>query len=230
MLEILELEEEQKLIEGYINCFYEKGEEKLKPITDGVINVEKYLNSKYRICWVLKEPYDNIGGGWSLTERMNDDSLCKHDVIGSPSWEPLALVTYSLLNGFLPYTELLRRDISEMALSFQNIAYINIGKISADTKSYEYDIANKYKFWKPILHWQLKQYDPQIIIFGYTFQHFQKDLGILDNEVINNNLVGYTIKNKKIYLRAYHPAARVNKENYIQDIINVVKNNIKSIL
>jgi len=27
-------------------------------ILDGIIDIEKYYNAKYRIMWILKEPYD----------------------------------------------------------------------------------------------------------------------------------------------------------------------------
>ena len=226
---IFELEKEQQLIEEYIDRFYEKGDGRLKPIRDGIINAEKYLSSHYKICWILKEPYDDAGGGGSFSE-MNQDDICKYRVIGSPSWEPLVLVTYSLLNGLLSYDDVLKNDLSEIALSFQQIAYMNIGKISAGTSSG--NMVKEYEFWKPILHWQLKKYEPQIIIFGNTFQHFQKDLYITDDEVKEGDSVVYAIKNGKIYIHAYHPAyvpMGIAKNIYVQGIIDVVKNNINNI-
>jgi hypothetical protein len=228
LLEPWELEHEQKLIEGYINRFYEKDETTYKPITDGVIDSEKYLKSKYRICWVLKEPYDDVGGGWSLTEKLKQNDVLQQWVKGSATWEPLVMITYSLLNGFIPY-EILKHDISELAPSFQQIAYMNVGKISADTKSG--NMAKEYEYWKPLLHWQLKQYAPQIIIFGNTFGHFQKDLNIRDEEFKGRASEPYIIKDGTLYINAYHPAQRtISKEAYVQGIIDVVKDNENEIV
>jgi len=64
--------EEELIINEYVHKFY-KSTKKSEPITDGIVNIEKYSKSKYRICWVLKEPYDEgdgTGGGWSLTDAL----------------------------------------------------------------------------------------------------------------------------------------------------------------
>jgi hypothetical protein len=229
----IELEKEQKLIEVYINQFYERNNENLKPITDGVIDAEKYLKSKFRICWVLKEPYDDIGGGWSLTQDMlNQEQLYNKYIRGSKSWEPVVYVTYSLFNNFISYSDMSYiSDQPEMAQCFNNIAYINMCKMPANTRS-NYDLSDKYEFWKPILHWQLKQYDPQIIIFGGTFPYFKKDLGITDDEIKNVSRINfnYAIKNNKMFLDVYHPAqTTITRDIYVQGIIDIVKENINKI-
>jgi hypothetical protein len=112
-----------------------------------------------------------------------------------------------------------------MARCLSEIAIINFNKMPAATESNNADIAKKYEYWKPILHWQLKQYDPQIIIFGNTFQHFKEDLRIKDSDKRNyGNSVDYYVRDNKIYLYAYHPSQwTISKEKYVQDIIDVVK-------
>ena len=56
----------------------------LEPIYDGVSDVEGYLESKPKIMWILKEPYDDKapdgspqGGGWYLTEHFKKDDVWK---------------------------------------------------------------------------------------------------------------------------------------------------------
>jgi hypothetical protein len=57
------LNSEQKLIEEYIERFgSDKVTSKKGLLADGIVNAEKYLNRKYRILWVLKEPFDEDGG------------------------------------------------------------------------------------------------------------------------------------------------------------------------
>jgi hypothetical protein len=227
------LTKEQELIEGYINNFV--AAETAKPITDGVVDVEKYLNSKPRICWVLKEAYCESGkggGGWSLTgELLSGEHVYDEFIRGSPSrqtWEPVVYTTYALLHDFVAYGDMTRiSDAPEMAQCLNNIALVNVGKMPGDTRSNDADIAAKYEFWKPILHWQLKQYDPQIVIFGNTFQYFQRDLGISDDERKQTGRETIcVVKNKKIYVWAYHPAQTIiTRDDYVQQIINGVKEN-----
>ena len=89
------------------------------------------------------------------------------------------------------------RDEPEMAQCLNEIVLVNVNKMPANHRSNDTDIALKYEYWKPILFWRLKQYDPQIIIFGNTFQHFKDDLGIADTEI--RHIV-------KIVQKRYHSA------------------------
>ncbi|MCI1785595.1 MAG: hypothetical protein LKI59_05600 [Bacteroidales bacterium] len=46
----------------------DSNEPDVKPIIDGIINIDEFLSSKFKIMWILKEPnglQDNKGGGWS---------------------------------------------------------------------------------------------------------------------------------------------------------------------
>ena len=226
------LEKEQNLIDEYIYRFCDKITKSAEPILDGVVNVEKYLKGKYRICWVLKEPYDEDngkGGGWSLARILSQKELYPKIVGSSPTWQPIIYVTYSILHDFLPYSSMnWIKDEPEMAQCLNEIALINVNKMPANHRSNDTDIALKYEYWKPILFWQLKQYDPQIIIFGNTFQHFKDDLGIAATEIRHKDCVDYIVKNKKIYVHAYHPAqTQINREQYVQGIIDVIKKNIE---
>jgi hypothetical protein len=98
------------------------------------------------------------------------------------------------------------------------------------------DIARKYEHFKPVLLRQLKQYDPQIIIFGNTFHHFQNDLGIKNEELANyyedKKKPRYIVKNGKLYVDAYHPAVRsstMTEADYAQSIIDIVEMNKRNI-
>jgi hypothetical protein len=230
------LEKEQDLINGYIYRFCcDKITKSAEPIYDGIVNIEKYIKSKYKICWILKEPYDEDngkGGGWSLTNDILNQKALYPEIIGnSPTWQPMVYVTYSLLHGFISWKDMdWIRDEPEMAQCLNEIALINVNKMPASHRSDDSDIATKYEYWKPILHWQLKQYDPQILIFGNTFEHFKDDLKIKDNELESKYNVVYVVRDKKIYAHAYHPAqTRISRGEYVQGIINVIKLNIDKI-
>jgi hypothetical protein len=87
------------------------------------------------------------------------------------------------------------RDDLKMAQSLNEPALINVNKMPANSHSNDNDIAEQYEHWKPILFWQLRQYDPHIIIFENTFKYFQEDLGIKNREKRHEGHVDYVAKN-----------------------------------
>src|ERR1035438_8255382 len=115
-------------------------DEDLQPFTDGIINPKKYLESKYKILWILKEPYDGIdddgiprSGGGTLAKDLNKDKFYK-DMIKDKrgyykTYAPMIYVSYSLLNGFMKYDNMddIENNIS-MTEIFKSTALINVKK------------------------------------------------------------------------------------------------------
>jgi hypothetical protein len=231
-MDLNELKYEQDKIEEYVDRFYDKNDIHSEPILDGIVNEEKYLQSKYKIAWVLKEPYDEddgTGGGWSLTKDiLNQEELYPKVVGRSPTWQPMVYVTYSLLNNFLKYKDMeYIRDMPEMAQCLNQIALVNINKMPGFHRSNDDDIYEKYQNWKHILHWQLKIYNPQIVIFGNTFQFFSKDIGITDTEMKHGDCLDWILKDNKLFISAYHPAqTQISRDRYVQGIVDIVQKNM----
>jgi len=229
-MDIERIKKEENLIAERVNELADEFKRRSNPVIDGIIDVEKYVNSKYRICWILKETHDggkDIGGGWSWQEKFDKDDFYTGY---SPTWDPMIYITYAILND-VPYADMkyIKED-PKMAHIFRHIAYINVNKMLGLTKSSDIDIQSKYDFWKNLLHRQIEVYDPQVIIFGSTFNYFKSYLGIEESEIQKGGSVNYVVKNGKIYLRAYHPAQKTIKAHiYAEDIINAVKTNAEKI-
>jgi hypothetical protein len=231
------LQKEEELIAEDIDMLCEDMiSDKAKPVYDGIVNVDKYVNGgKYRICWVLKELYANDGGDWYLADHISDETLWREAVNTTGRREIYA--TYGILNNFIKYSEMdYISDDPEMHRCLSHVAVININKMPAGHTSNDTDIARKYEHFKPVLLRQLKQYDSQIIIFGGTFQHFQNDLGIKNQELTNyyndKKKPRYIVKNGKLYVDAYHPAVRpvtMTDADYVQSIIDIVEMNKENI-
>ena len=230
--EYLQKEEEQIAEDIYIFCQEMLSDEK-QPIYDGVINVEKYVNNEtYRICWVLKETYDKKDGDWYLSDFLGNKERWR-EYTKQPTWKRVIFTTYGIINDFTEYSDM--DDIKgdpEMVQCLNYISVINVNKMPAKSESKDVDIAQKYIHFKPLLYRQLEKYDPQIIIFGNTFQHFQNDLGINDEELSNyykdKEKPRYVVKNGKLYIDTYHPAVRPTtmiEDDYVQSIIDIVKIN-----
>ena len=229
-MNIIDLEKEQEFIENYIYRYSnERINKNREPITDGIINIKKYCKNKLKICWILKEAYDNEykkgnGGGWSLVHDflINDNYI---NVIKHPTWQGIIYTTYCILMNRSYYDVDYIRDNIEMANVIENIAVININKMPAKQiqSSPENIVKKEYEYWRPLLHWQLKQYKPNILIFGNTFQHFQKDLYIKNNIIKKNGDTKYVIKNDILYIKAKHPSNRSSRDKYVNEINDIVK-------
>jgi hypothetical protein len=213
-------------------------------ITDGVTDPGAYLGSSPLICWVLKEAYepgseDGDSGGWSMTSDVFAKPKEYPNLVRSKTFKTVIYVTYSLQNGFAGYTktdEWFAANNPEAATCLKSIALVNINKMPAASSSNDADLAQKYKFWRPILFWQLRQYQPRIVIFGNTLKHFQADLGIKDEELTQgkdaSEDITYIVKDNVLYVHAYHPSCvpfKISLEKYVQGITNVVKLNLEKI-
>lgn len=206
----------------------------IDPITDGVYDASKYLNSRRHVMWVMKEPYDEIvngepvGGGWNLAR----DCFAKCDAWSNHSWQPIIYSMYGLEHGRLWNQMDWIRDDKSMADILQEIAYINVSKMPNKTVSDDGYIGKCYQFWKPILFEQIGIYDPDVIIFGNTFMHFKTDMlpGLTSAGDVSfgNVKAGDAYKwNGKLLLDVYHPNNRiVSREVYVNSIIETITNHL----
>lgn len=205
----------------------------LSVVTDGIIDIEKYLNAKYKILWILKEPYDDFdeygvpfGGGWGLDEVINPKQTIQEFVGGKPTFKTMIYTSWGILHDFCLWESM--NDVEDdptMLNALKSIAIINIKKIPGYSKSDYTTIKRYYQQHKLILKKQIESYDPDIIIGGNTLGFFLEDLELKGKmQGIDNDYFGYTIKNKKLYIDTLHPAQlSVARCNYVNDIIKVAK-------
>jgi hypothetical protein len=204
-----------------------------EPIVDGIVNIDKYLQSKIKILWILKEPYDGVenglpsGGGWHFcNDFLAVDNFYKRVGRSRSTWHPIIYVCYGILNSFLQYESMdWIRDDPSMAEVIRQIAVINVKKLPGFTRTYDNGVIwNAYSKYKDILIKQIDTYNPDIIIGGSTLQLFFNDLNIEQDELRKNSSVYYAMNNLKLFIHAYHPAqTKVTRDIYINDIINTVK-------
>lgn len=206
------------------------------PITDGIIDVEKYLNAKYKILWILKEPYDEFdddgkpyGGGWGLDEAIRTKHSIHEFNSGRQTFKPMIYTSFGILNSFCLWDDMddIEKDPT-MLDALKSIAYINVKKLPGFRTSNRKVIEYAYQQHKEILLKQIEYYNPDIIIGGSTLYNFYRDLNITKDDFQRNDSVNYLIRDNKIFIDAYHPAQRtgttgISAEKYCNDIINSVK-------
>ncbi|TAE18620.1 MAG: hypothetical protein EAY72_00530 [Bacteroidetes bacterium] len=192
-------------------------------MTDGVVNIEEYYKSPIKIMWILKEPYDredNDGGGWSMSEALNNGKLGNGK--DSSTWQPIIYSTYGILNNYMKYEKMPKlSETKDMNLILRQIAFINVQKLPAKTRTSASSLKNAYQQNKEILLAQIATYKPDIIIGGKTLHLFKQDLKITqDNEL----KFGHFSKDKTLFINTFHPAqTKITKSEYVNTIIERAK-------
>jgi len=208
----------------------------IAPISDGIVNIDNYLNAKYKILWMLKESNDlnenHEGGGWSLTKAINGlKSWEEQPQTGRITFQRIIYSTYGLLNDFILWKDMSHIRNEEVFESIKKIAYVNIKKIPGYATSNPLEIEHAYLANKDLLKRQIELYNPDIIIAGNTLQYFFNDLQIpFDNKKSNGKTAYYPSKDR-LYIHAYHPSVRgnmINEEDYCNDIIRAGKDWIEN--
>ncbi|MGB4776085.1 MAG: hypothetical protein WBP45_12980 [Daejeonella sp.] len=233
-MSLLQLQDKADAIDKIVKSTIKSDTPNTEPITDGIIDIEKYFNAKFKILWILKEPYDSYnedgipcGGNWCLKELIREKRNIE-DFKGEQGWktfEPMIYVSWSILNNFSSWDYIPNVETDPTILNtLENIAYINVKKLPGYKTSSSLVIEDAYKQYKEILLKQIEDYNPDIIIGGGTLHHFFSDLGFTREQMQQSeNTPYYILKNNKIYIDTYHPANRGNREEYCQGIINAVK-------
>ncbi len=221
------------------------GSDNIWPIYDGVTDAKSYLLTKPKIMIVLKEPYDDTskddlgriipyGGGWDfplLLKKQSEDHAWPNR-----TWQRVIYAIYGFRNG-KHYSEMdyIRND-PEMGDVLLNTCWINLSKMPGLTSSSDNKWMKAFDDnWKDIFVEQVRLYNPDVIIFGGTF-----DLAgsyVMDNQVNGEivwsddrklSLTKYRHKDKLI-LAAAHPSVRHNVDFWVNSIIDALNDFSKNI-
>jgi hypothetical protein len=203
-------------------------------VIDGAMNLDKYENSKFKILWVLKEPYSDDGEGFNYNELFLAENLYEDFFknVAVPTWHPIIYISYSILNNFKKWEELdYIRDNNEMCNVINEIALINANKDFSKTGTYtlEYNLIEGFEKYKAVCYNQIKFLNPEIIIFGATFELFEEILQLNNDFLVFDDYIMTKIykKDGKFYISTKHPAARVKRANYINSIVDYLKSELK---
>lgn len=201
---------EQEIFEFYNS----KNEIKRKLISDGIVNIEEYYNSNIKIMWILKEPRDgknSTGGGWSIVENLKDVRSKGLNKDSPQTFLPIIYTTFALLNDIKNYSQLETKKVyTDYSKCLNNIAYINIQKLPANSNSKNKEVEKAYEVDKEIILKQIQAINPDVIIScvgNNIFMNLKKDLNI---EFVN----------KKKFINSYHPAQiSIKRTEYVNRIL-----------
>lgn len=200
-----------------------------KPILDGVADIPGYLSSKPKIMWVLKEAWGKEDENGNLTGGGDEIWQCWDPKgFNTPTWLPMIYILYGILQGEkrVEYQDMPKADYG-MAGLLREIVYINLSKMPGHTKSGNMRV--EYELWRDIIREQIEGYNPDIIIFGGTFDVMKKDLDLLDSKPMAKTPTEeiahfYCDKKGRLLVNAMHPAQHtISWDHYIDEIVDKVR-------
>lgn len=189
------------------------------PIFDGIVNEEEYQNSEVKIMWILKD----------ANSTGEDDSYDLRDAINNlkteygirkgwgKTFSKIIYVSEGILNKTkwddIPFP----KNKPEIVDILKQIAYVNIKKVGGGSQSVKSELQEHFEKSKQLLINQIDEFNPDVVIFGNTYQFFEKELGL--NQMNIFGTCHATAKKNRIYIDAYHPNVRINGKDYFEDII-----------
>jgi hypothetical protein len=209
-------------------------------IIDGIINIEKYLKTKYRILWILKEP-NAPGADWTYQDYLTKCDIeskfeMANDTLKYKMFKKIIFNTYGLLNDNISYEDIKDNIYNESIYGVTEcIAYINLKKTIGGSSSYYRTIKESYIENKELLLQQITGYNPNIIIFGGTLGFFEMDalnsIGLVitdENKFhsINNSsrTSFFDVSDKLLLINADHPAYWINSyKKYYEEMVDGLK-------
>lgn len=231
-MKIKELIEKSNGIDELIKSSIVSSDEETGPILDGIIDPGKFSSAKYKILWILKEPYDSFdsnnvphGGNWDLRKVLREKTSFI-DFGAKGTYKPIITVSSCILNNCGPDIDYLNLEIEPSMLDdLKSVALINLSKLPGLKRSNHNFLQKAYNQNKSLLLKQIEFINPDIIIFGSTIRYFLPDLNFKKSELRNYVSNKYILKDNRIYIDSYHPSQfTITKNQYCNDIIAVVNN------
>lgn len=223
-------DEQQKIIDEINNIKWDNQD--IKPISDGIVDIESYLNADLKIMWINKEVNSTEeDADWNLRDVLSvlrtDDGVVKG---WAGTFNPIIYTVYGILN------DKNWKDIPDTWVALEiidclkQIAYVNVKKIPGGAVASKQDLNSFYKEFESILERQITLFNPDIIICGSTYGIIEDTLyRIYDEkrklkfEIDNSDKRTVFFKNKEVLIvDALHPNSRMNKQDYCDGIINGV--------
>lgn len=159
---------------------------RIEPIFDGVADWAGYLAAPRKICWVLKEPYDDVdsmgnpaGGGWTMFKDLGANKTLASVVNANQTLRNVAYASWGLLEGKtrdadIPWI----KDRPDVADALLRVCYLNTGKMPAATRTSDEQLRKVHDEWREVVLDQIELANPDLLIFAGTLQVWAADLGL----------------------------------------------------
>jgi hypothetical protein len=198
-------------------------------VQDGTLDPEAYLNSKLKVCSVLKEtPFDRTAHkgyvfGDSVLKELNEK--------GSGAYQNKK-GTLSVLSKRIALIKntLFQNEKHDSTNSLRESAYINLKKHSGTKTSSQKDLENVTKKDKGLLKEQIDGIlNPDILLCGKTRHYlgfiYGGDIQFISEDSTKKAKLFHLIKDgkpKRLIIEMYHPSHRRSEEEQLKKLESVL--------
>lgn len=198
-------------------------------IYDGIVDYEQYSMTSPKILWILKE-VNSEDSDWTMRDALSN---LKHEsgkglrTGWANTFTPIVYTTNGIITG-KDWDAMGNFNEDQSIIDvMQKVAYINVKKVPGGSQANWNLIKEYYSENKVALHEQIKLIDPEVIIFGGTYNFFDDDFfelfGELEANLENSSLHIYQ-NERYLLLNAFHPNNRaINHETYFNLILDAFK-------
>jgi hypothetical protein len=194
---------------------------------DGVANLAKYINTKPRVMFVLKEANDYYESMRSLHSN-NTDNVIHGYRNWRRSYQKLLYVAHGILTQSFLWNDMddLENDGTiDGYFHLDEIAFINLKKWCGGSQANLTEVWEEYHEARTIIEEQIEYLSPDIIINCSRIVDFFNHQ-VNNNEIRRYEFCEYAMVDGRLIINTYHPNARVNEQWYVDTILEVVRSNL----
>ena len=215
------------------NKLFEKYENILNWVKDGIINEDDFFESKVKVLYVLKEANGGKNKEWKNGDLRN---YLSNYATRWQTWNNLVRWQFGIenINNDNSWQTIDKINVNFRKEYLRHVAIINLKKQAGSKSSNMREIFEHAKRDVKLIKSQIELYDPEIVICGGTGD-IVKEIGLfegLDKWEKSARGVSFNIAKNRIIVSYKHPAARQSKKHMFIDIINTIKeakSNIKEL-
>ncbi len=210
----------------------------MKKIEDGIICEDEYKDSNLKILWILKE--GNVAEAdedikRDICEEIRNEYHLKN-ALSIPTFRKMIYATYGILHSDVEWNNVPYANELNAYNVLKKVAYININKMPGKGTAIYSVIKDAYEENEELLISQIKEFNPNIIIFGNTLHFFNNEklqsIGwnylnttkmCYDYNNESKSTAFYLMSNDRLIINAYHPAyPRISNYQYWLEIKTAV--------
>jgi len=207
--------------EKKIECYYEDLNE-ISYVRDGINDLSQYKDAPIRILWVLKEAHaKDKTESWDH-RGFHSEALFKHKH-WKKTYSKIVRISYAVLNDISNISDVKSiNDFSqdEVFSVMRKIAIINVKKTVGDSSSVKKIITEHYNMHHKILHEQINEISPDIIINGSGKWEIIGPNSIKNSECIGADKFEGYFNNQRIGIHAQHPMSTY--KNYETEVLQLI--------
>ncbi len=189
-------------------------------IKEGPVDWEKYIKSKPRLLWLLKEAADDEKDLIRYLNKISNKDFSEYPNGWQKTMGCVVKTSYGILKGGMEWGTW-ANDAKELVDILKSIAVIEVNKLGGGARNDYKELQKRWKEFKELISKQLQCLSPNIVICGNTLWLLKELLDINKTGGKHGDII---TTNDCLWIDAYHPGqSKIKHIIYYTDIIASLK-------